>query len=114
MRLVMVQERAVVPAVMAQARATSIPVRERGHGQHLPPGIRAPSAHHRAPVWSGHSWAVGEFFALSGFSGPYIHNWNDYGLPPAHPGTHWIYVDGWYLMVGNRTGRIIDEVPADY
>ena len=53
-------------------------------------------------------------FILTGFDGPYISTWGDYGLPPPRRGTHWIYVDGYYLMIGNRTGRIFAEVPADY
>jgi Ni/Co efflux regulator RcnB len=83
-------------------------------GHHLPPGIGAPRGHDRAPMWHGRSWAVGDLFYFGGFSGPTITDFDGYDLPPPRPGTHWIYVDGWFLMVGNRSGRIFAEVPADY
>ena len=81
---------------------------------HLPPGLAAPHGHDRAPMWHGRSWAVGDPFYFGGFNGPTIRDVNGYGLPPARPGTHWIYTDGWFLMVGNRTGKIFTEVAADY
>jgi Ni/Co efflux regulator RcnB len=84
----------------------------RPGAHHLPPGI-VMRGHDRAPTWRGRSFAIGDVFALAGFHSPVI-VYRDYGLPPPRPGTHWIYVDGWYLMVGNRTGKIFDEVPADY
>ena len=64
-------------------------------------------------MWHGRSWAVGDRFIFDGFRGPTIIA-TDYSLPPARPGTHWIYVDGFFLMVGNRTGRVFAEVPADF
>ena len=86
-----------------------------GHGRHhLPPGISIPAARHSAPMWRGRAWGIGDTFILSGFHGPYIRDWGGYDLPPPRPGTHWIYVDGYYLMIGNRSGRIFAEVSADY
>ncbi len=81
---------------------------------HLPPRIAIPTAHHAVPMWRGRSFAIGDRFILSGFNGPTISAWSSYALTSPRPGTHWIYVDGWYLMVGNRTGRIFAEIPADY
>ena len=65
-------------------------------------------------MWRGRSFSIGDRFILTGFSGPTIRTWSSYALTAPRPGTHWIYVDGWYLMVGNRTGRIFAEVAADY
>jgi Ni/Co efflux regulator RcnB len=86
----------------------------RPGAHHLPPGFTAPRSHDRAPMWRGRAWAIGDRFVFTGFRGPTIFNVGEYGLPPARPGTHWIYTDGWFLMVGNRTGKIFDEIPADY
>jgi hypothetical protein len=86
----------------------------RAGGHRLPAGVAVPAARHSAPNWHGRSWAVGDNFILTGFGGPIISAWTNYGLTPPRRGTHWIYVDGWYLMIGNRTGRIFAEVPADY
>ena len=86
----------------------------RPGAHHLPPGILAPRGHDRAPMWRGRPWGIGDFFVFTGFRGPVIHNFGEYGLPSSRSGTHWIYVDGWFLMVGNRTGKIFDEIPADY
>ena len=108
------------PAVPNRAPA---PVASRGGptgpipavGRHtLPHGVAIPAAHHSAPMWNGRSWAIGDMFVLTGFRGPTIANWGDYALPTPRRGTHWIFVDGWYLMVGNRTGHIFSEIPADY
>jgi Ni/Co efflux regulator RcnB len=81
---------------------------------HLPSGIAAPGTRHDAPIWRGRSWNIGDFFILAGFEGQVIYDTASYELPPPRPGTHWIYVDGFFLMVGNRTGRIFAEIPADY
>jgi Ni/Co efflux regulator RcnB len=101
---------------MNNHQASGAAMRGPGHagGHHLPPGIAVPTAHHGAPNWHGRSWAVGDTFVLTGFNGPIISAWTNYGLTPPRRGTHWIYVDGWYLMIGNRTGRIFAEIPADY
>jgi len=98
----------------APSTAMRGPAPGRAGGHHLPPGIAMPTAHHGAPNWHGRSWAVGDNFILTGFTGPNISDWVSYGLTSPRRGTHWIYADGWYLMIGNRTGRIFAEVPADY
>jgi Ni/Co efflux regulator RcnB len=95
-----------------QNRDHNPPVRDFGGGNHrLPPGFH-PGAHHDRPIWRGRSFGIGDIFILDGFRGPTIFDWAGYRLDRPRPGTHWIFVDGWYLMVGNRTGHIFAEVPA--
>lgn len=44
----------------------------------------------------------------------YVQDWRYYGLRPPHPGHHWIYLDGHFVLMAAATGLIVDVIVNGY
>ena len=59
----------------------------------------------------GHVWVRGERFVPGGIRFVAVDNWRAYGLVRPAFGAHWVRVGPEFLLISNRTGRILDVVP---
>jgi Ni/Co efflux regulator RcnB len=57
-----------------------------------------------------HVWVRGERFSPAFGRFVLVDDWRGFRLPRPHFGAHWVRVGGDFLLISNRTGRVMDVV----
>jgi Ni/Co efflux regulator RcnB len=73
--------------------------------------MHRPGDHHVVRYIPGpHRWVRGDRFAPEYGRFVFVDDWRGYRLPRPAFGAHWVRVGGEYLLISNRTGRILDVI----